>query len=120
MPIEYRGGADTPHAHASFQLWWDAAHGSTRHHVRPDAPATTTMAAAAPAKTPVASVGRGDTPRLYDLTPVIELPTILLLVSALLVLLADRLEPAWAAMAPLCGRVLPPETPPPRILSASA
>jgi hypothetical protein len=31
-PIDYRGGAEMPHAHAVFQLIYDAAHGSIDHH----------------------------------------------------------------------------------------
>lgn len=32
MPIEYRAGADHPHAHALIQLFAEAAHGAPRHH----------------------------------------------------------------------------------------
>ncbi|HEU5434469.1 MAG TPA: hypothetical protein VFU81_22545, partial [Thermomicrobiales bacterium] len=38
-PIDYRGGAELPHAHAIFQLLYDAAHGSIDHHHDGDAPA---------------------------------------------------------------------------------
>jgi hypothetical protein len=31
-PLTYKGGAESPHAHAVFQLIYDAAHGSIDHH----------------------------------------------------------------------------------------
>ena len=39
-PLEYRGGAEFPHAHAIFQLFYDAAHGSIDHHHDDGDPAT--------------------------------------------------------------------------------
>ncbi len=32
MPVTYRGGAETAHAHTIFQLWVDARSGSFTHH----------------------------------------------------------------------------------------
>ena len=32
MPMTYRGGAETAHAHALLQLWADAAHSMPDHH----------------------------------------------------------------------------------------
>ncbi|HEU0113155.1 MAG TPA: hypothetical protein VFQ80_00675 [Thermomicrobiales bacterium] len=36
-PLTYKGGAELPHAHALFQLLFDAAHGSIDHHHDGDA-----------------------------------------------------------------------------------
>ncbi len=32
IPVQYRGGADLPHAHALYQLWIPGGYGLVHHH----------------------------------------------------------------------------------------
>lgn len=117
LPVEYRGGAREPHAHAAYQIWYDAAHGSVAHHhtggddgahrvdillPRQDAAPVPTADAAA------------DVPRLVSLT--IGATKIPLLVIAVLIttLFSTPLRPAWPPPRFAAGRGPRPETPPPR------
>lgn len=36
MPVEYRAGAEHPHAHGLFQLFAEASHGAPLHHQAPE------------------------------------------------------------------------------------
>lgn len=125
LPVEYRGGAERPHAHAAYQLWYDAAHGSVAHHHRGDDHSGAAHAAvpAASGSAAVEAVGAAatDAPRLVGLSiGVTKVP----LVATLLVLLAAPISAsarvAWPGLPVLIGRSPPVASPPPRSLGAFA
>lgn len=118
LPVQYRGGADVAHPHAVFQLWLDAADGSTNHH----GPAATEREHAAddghpdaPARSVLAVEESPDTPRLSEARPAVEGFALVLTGAALLMaLLLVRSTAAWSASPVWSGRLPNPETPPPR------
>ena len=118
LPVEYRGGADTPHAHASLQLWWDTAHGSTRHHPWPGTMSRTPDNDARASASAIVPEGNLDSPTVSKLTTAIEYPAIVT-VLPLLFCLALRVPRAWSVSPLRVGRFPAPETPPPRSLLAT-
>jgi hypothetical protein len=115
LPVEYRAGADTPHLHASFQLWWDAAHGSTEHHPWREAGALSAAPERAANPGPLRT-DRPEGPGLSKLTTLIEYPA-MLTAPLLLFTLALGATRGWPAARRLVGRLLAPEPPPPRGLA---
>jgi len=117
LPVSYRGGAEFPHSHASLQLWFDAAHGSTDHHRRfEDGHEEHAADALSPARATV--LPAPDVPAISKLVSH-ELPSVIA-VSAVfgLVLARFRLSPVWAEIGALVGLSRRPEIPPPRPLPA--
>ena len=118
LPVEYRGGAEQPHPHGSYQLWFDAAHGMVDHHRRH------VVDALAPAAAPIVAVDAGSPPVVIDggdgprLSPVSRSADRLPLLPGALVVVAAALLPgvrlAWPAAPALVGTPVRPETPPPR------
>ena len=114
LPVEYRGGAEEPHPHAAYQLWYDAAHGSVAHHHAWGEAAA--EAHHAPASTP-AWVGGDDSdvPRLVGLSiGAVKVPLIATAVVLLISTATRRARAAWPAARVLVGRFPRAETPPPR------
>jgi hypothetical protein len=124
VPVRYRGGAEVPHAHAIFQLWSDAAHGSTDHHRRwrmGEAATRPTDHVAAGHRVTAAVVAAADPdlPRLSDLTSEHERPLLILAVATLgLSVALFRSAPLWSGEPLPTGRRLRPEIPPPRFVVA--
>ena len=123
LPVEYRGGAERPHAHAAVQLWFDAAHGAIGHHAR--AVGATASDAAPPSPEMVHASGldadESDTPRLSALT--LSAGRILFLAAGIVIplpVLLHRRRPGWLLPEILTGSLPNPETPPPRPLAAFA
>lgn len=120
-PVEYRGGAEQPHAHAVFQLWVDAADGTLHHHgdgAHGGAPIVGVPAAnlAAAAEAPP------DTPRLGALASA-ERASLILAVAATSFLAAAgsiRVRAVWPLAVALSGRPVAPASPPPRPFVAFA
>ncbi|HEU0115553.1 MAG TPA: hypothetical protein VFQ80_12795 [Thermomicrobiales bacterium] len=67
-PLTYKGGAELPHAHALFQLIYDAAHGSIDHHHDGDAVDDDEAPAALVAAPPLSSLGASTGPHLAPMT----------------------------------------------------
>ena len=114
LPVEYRGGAEDPHPHAAYQLWYDAAHGSVaHHHAMGDAP---TEAHHGEASTPAWVDEDGtDVPRLVGLSiGAVKVPLIATAVVLLTSPATTRSRAAWPAARVLVGRFPWAETPPPR------
>ena len=123
LPVEYRGGAERPHAHATYQLWYDAAHGSVAHHYRgEDADGTGDHDAGAPPALGTAAEPDGaDVPRLVGSTiGVVKMPLLVAAISLLVAPPAARSLAVWPAAPTLIGRSPGTETPPPRPLAAFA
>lgn len=125
LPVEYRGGAKEPHAHAAYQLWYDAAHGSVAHHHTGAighahrAEGRETRAVAPPL--PAAAVEAGeDVPRLVTLSIGGTKIPVLLTVVLVAILVSIRLRLAWREPRVVVGRTSPPATPPPRPLPVFA
>lgn len=116
LPVEYRGGASSPHAHAAYQLWYDAAHGSVaHHHVGGDRPRDLAGLDAArrhPAWA-IAVDAAEDVPRVVALSiGASKIP--LLAVAVRVVAIPSHRRPVWPVPGALRGRRLAPEPPPPR------
>lgn len=115
-PVEYRGGAEQPHAHAGFQLWVDAADGTLHHHGagahRDDAPTARVPAA----NTSAAAEAPPDTPRLGALASAERAPLILAVAATSFLATAGsiRARTVWPPSLALSGRPVAPEPPPPR------
>jgi hypothetical protein len=139
LPIQYRGGAEQPHAHAFVQIWLDAADGSFDHHRRAVADTQPNHAhdhgangaeqaggASAerrpePARPRAALADAADAPQLSEITPALDRISIVLAVAALgLALVLMGIAPAWSAPVAWAGRRPSPETPPPRRALAPA
>ncbi len=122
MPVEYRGGAQTAHAHALFQLFSDAAHGSLDHHgntfrTLPDRASDVRSQQRAM----LADASRAESPALQAPPPPIEQPlaVVALVVAALVVaalaLTSGHRVAACLVDASLVGRTVRPTAPPPRL-----
>ena len=120
LPVGFRGGAQTPHPHALFQLWHDAADGAADHHRRGDGhdAAAHERHRAEPAQ-PVRGELPPDVPVLSSLSSTVGLSFALAAITVFgLVLLFGRPSPSWSAAAALVGRRPRPDTPPPRPAAA--
>ncbi len=117
MPVEYRGGAQTAHAHALFQLFSDAAHGSLDHHgntfrTLPDRASDVRSQQRAM----LADASRAESPALQAPPPPIEQPlAVVALVVAALALTSGHRVAACLVDASLVGRTVRPTAPPPRL-----
>jgi hypothetical protein len=123
LPVEYRGGAERPHAHATYQLWYDAAHGSVAHHHRWGATdvAGDHVAEARPVSAAVTEPDGADVPQLVGSTiGVVKVPLLVAAISLLVAPPAVRSRAVWPAAPTLIGRSPGTETPPPRPLAAFA
>jgi len=116
LPVEYRGGADLPHAHSAFQLWFDAARGAIDHHSH-----TTSQAPDDAGRFwhPTGEIGfapaTADGARVSFPTPPVDETSLMpLAVSFALLLLLLVSRPVWAQPGAIAGSAPRPDTPPPR------
>lgn len=109
MPVSYRGGAVAAHPHAAVQLWLDE-HG-WHHHPDEHTHQTPSGAPSEPAAVRVDT----DAPRWETPTPSLDLMSGLgaLGLAIVIALLAPAL-PRLAWPAPLFGRMIGPDPPPPK------
>ena len=121
LPVEYRGGAELPHAHAALQLWSDAADGAFDHHADSHrhrvegGEADASPAGHGWAATSIVPAGDPDAPQLSPLT--LSADRVPLLVAGIVLSvppLHRRRRAAWSPAAVLRGAPPRPETPPPR------
>jgi hypothetical protein len=115
LPVEYRGGAEEPHPHAAYQLWYDAAHGSVaHHHACAETPARSHHAPAAPPAWAAGEAG-SDVPRLVGLSiGAVKVPLVATAIALLIAPAAMGARVVWPPLPVLVGRPLRAETPPPR------
>lgn len=120
MPVQYRGGADFVHPHAVFQLWFDAARGTTDHyHARaasPHAAGTHAEHTAAPERPAEVQTAPPNVPTISGLTSAVERAAAVAAALAVagFVLFGQCIQAARSPLV-LAGRFLQPEAPPPRL-----
>ncbi len=116
MPVDYRGGARTPHAHALFQLLFDAAQGSPDHHGNTvHALSDRASAPRANQRAMMVDASRAEPPALQSPLPPIEQPlAVAALIVVALALNAGRRMRSPIALVHRVGRTLRPLIPPPR------
>ncbi|MGH2532641.1 MAG: hypothetical protein ACRDJW_10085 [Thermomicrobiales bacterium] len=141
MPVEYRGGAETPHAHAVFQFWDTGIasafdhhghdHGTAGRHANDDVLPTLDSVALGGRLLPAAVSGQiatatsspPDVPQLSKMTASAEraagLAVAVSVVLALLALTVLRRLPIAAVRIP-AGLTPAPDAPPPRAALAAA
>lgn len=117
-PVEYRGGAERPHAHAVFQLWDDVADGALDHHAEADVPLATSVSTG----TNSVAAAPPDTPRLSALASAEHASLLLVVVVASVLLTAEsiRARAVWPPATTLSGHPFAPEPPPPRRIATFA
>ncbi len=123
MPVQYRGGADFAHPHAVFQLWFDAARGTTDHfHMNAMSQAiagTHTMHATVPERPAEVQTAPPTGPTIAGLTSGVEQAAAI--GAALAVagfVLFGHVALATRTTRVLTGQFLQPEAPPPRLIAA--
>ena len=120
MPVQYRGGADFAHPHAIFQLWVDAARGTTDHvHAdRHDAHADAAHGGhdVPPERPSEVQTAPPNAPSIAGMTAAVERAAAV--AAALVVagiILFGRTPLAADAPLVLAGRFVKPDAPPPRV-----
>ncbi|MDP9359517.1 MAG: hypothetical protein M3R02_30375 [Chloroflexota bacterium] len=117
IPVQYRGGADLPHAHALYQLWIPGGYGLVHHHPHVGE-RVLSMNLSGEANGPPDVVGTradADGPALAAMTTLAEKSASLAVtVAAALLLLLDRPAVSGQRACRLVGFTWRPADPPPR------
>ncbi len=117
MPVQYRGGAALPHAHALFQLWTHGGHGLVHHGLHAGGQALSLSASSRASGDTSAVVASADLggPVLTAMTHLHEKAAgIAVVVLAALLLVLHRSTLGNQAYIRLVGLTCRPSYPPPR------